>query len=89
MANPETISLTADTWEMVARNVTSGQVKKLDTRPNMYLETYRMTGDDGPIDLSEGVPCFIGRYNEEISAAAGIDVYMMAVGHNGKVRVDI
>lgn len=89
MANPVIITLDADTWTKIASNVTAGQVKKLDTRPNMYLETYRTTGDPAPTDLSEGVPCFVGRYNEEISSAAGIDVYMMAVGHNGKVRVDI
>ena len=89
MANPVIISLDADTWTKVASNVTGGQVKKLDTRPNLYLETYRTSGDPAPTDLSEGVPCFVGRYSEEISASAGIDVYIMAVGQNGRVRVDV
>ena len=89
MANPIQISLDADTWTLVASNVTEGRVKKLDNRPNMYLETYRMHEDAPPVDLSEGVPCFTGTYRENIEAAAGIDVYIMAVGHDGKVRVDI
>jgi hypothetical protein len=89
MADPALVSLPADTWTIVATNVTSGQIKKMDSKPNLYLETYRMTGNDGPVGISEGALMFMGGNSETISASAGIDVYVMSVGNDGTVRVDV
>ena len=89
MANPVSVPCTAGEWTPVAINVTTGQIKKLDSRPNLYLETYRMTGGDVPASRSEGVPIFLGTNAETISAAAAIDVYIMAIGADGRVRVDL
>jgi hypothetical protein len=88
MANPVFVDCPADTWQLVASNVTAGQVKKADNTPGQYLETYRTTGGAAPTEISEGIPCFVSRYSEPISASAGIDVYIMARGKDGRVRVD-
>lgn len=89
MANPVMVTCPADTWQKVAINVTAGQVKKKGKSPNIYLETYRMTNDDAPTSKDEGIPIFIGTNSEPISSSAGIDVYIMALNADGKVRVDI
>ena len=89
MSNPQLLDCPQDVWTPVAINVTTGQVKKIGKKPNLYLETYRMTGGDTPTKRAEGVPIFINSYAEIISAAAAIDVYIMAVGNDGKVRIDL
>lgn len=88
MANPLPVICEADVWTIVAESVTAGQVKKLKNGP-MYLETYRMAGEEPPTEREEGVPIFINTYAETISAAAAIDVYIMAIASQGKVRVDL
>lgn len=88
MANPSIKTLTVNTWEKVATNVTAGAIKKMK-RGVTYLETYRMTGNAAPTDQEEGAVIFTGSNSETIAASAGIDVYIMAVGRSGKVRVDI
>jgi hypothetical protein len=89
MANPVFVNCPANTWMRVASNVTTGQVWKSDKSPNLYLQTYRMTGNAAPVNQSEGVPCFHSNVFEEISSSAEIDVYIYAVGVDGRVRVDI
>lgn len=88
MANPVTVDCPQDTWTIVAQNVTAGQIKMLTKGP-VYLETYRMTGEDAPTESSEGVAIFLDTYAEVISASAAIDVYVMARGSAGKVRADL
>jgi len=89
MANPAMKTLAVNAWEKVATNVTAGSIKRFSTNPNKYLETYRMTGGTPPTDSSEGVEMFLNGNSEQIAAAAGIDVYIMAVGTNGRIRVDV
>ncbi len=89
MANPVIVNLTQDVWTKVATNVTAGKVCKIDKTPGMYLETYRMTGNAAPVNISEGVPCFANSNSEIIEASSGIDVYIMARGNDGSVRVDL
>jgi hypothetical protein len=89
MANPTFVTCKKNVWKRVAQNVTAGQIWKADKEPNLYIHTYRTTGQPAPTDRLEGMPIFQGRINEQISAAAGIDVYVMATESNGKVRVDI
>jgi hypothetical protein len=89
MADPARITCNADEWTIVATNVTSGQVNRLNKKPNLYLQTYRMTGNAAPTDITEGVPVFVDSESEEIASAAGIDVYIMAVGQDGEIRIDV
>jgi len=89
MANPEIINLTANEWEKVATNVTTGNIKRLSNLPNKYLETYRLTGQPKPTQAAEGAELFTPENPGDISATAAIDVYVMAVGNDGKVRADV
>ena len=89
MANPVFVDCLDGVWTLVAENVTAGQVKRADKKPGAYLETYRMHNGAVPTSQIDGVPCFHNSDSELISATAGIDVYIMAVGNDGKVRVDI
>lgn len=87
MANPVLVACPVNQWTKVATDVVTGQIwKKLKTR---YQCTYRMTGDSAPTNLTDAEPIFIGTVVEEISASAGIDVYIYAQGNDGQVRVDI
>jgi len=89
MANPSIKQLTAYVWTKVATNVTAGIVHKISNSPNKYLQTYRMTGGTEPTGKTEGVPLFVDGPSENISATSGIDVYIMPVGSDGKVRIDL
>ncbi len=89
MANPVTVSCTQNEWQIVALNVTAGNVKRLISSPNKYLETYRMTGNPAPTSRAEGIPIFLNGVSEVIESAAAIDVYIMAIGADGSVRVDL
>jgi hypothetical protein len=88
MADPVFVDCTADTWVLVASNVITGQIWKMLNTPSLYRQTYRMTGGAAPTDSAEGVPVLIGG-RDTISATAAIDVYIMAVDADGRVRVDI
>ena len=90
MPNPVEVNCTADTWQLVATNVTDGFIKRLSNAPNAYLETYRLTGQAAPTSRNEGSKCFIETDQLDIdSPLAGIDVYIMALGSRGRVRRDV
>lgn len=86
MANPAIVACLADVWTKVATGVTTGVVHILDTTPNRYLQTYRVSAAAAPADNTDAVP-----FNTplQISAAAAIDVYIQPVGEAGSVRVDL
>ena len=86
MADPVLVTCTKDTWVKVATNVTTGLVWKTNENPN-YLQTYVMTGNPAPSDLSKAVP--IDTWPIPISATAGIDVYIYAQGAAGEIRIDL
>lgn len=86
MSNPETVVCPEGVWTKVAANVTSAVVKKMIVRPNLYLETYRNTGEAAPVDNSDANP-IIG--DLAFSDATASDIYVKAVGADGKVRVDL
>ena len=69
----------------------SGFIKRLSTKPNLYLETYRMNGNPAPTERLEGAPMFLGKNAEEITASVGseIDVYIMPIGADGRIRRDV
>jgi len=91
MANPKIVSLKADTWVKVAEGVTDGVIKKLSNSPSMYLETYRMAGGNPPTGTEEGCLLFsdVWIYGSFIGNDNPIDVYVRAVGSDGKIRVDL
>jgi len=87
MPNPTNVSCPADVWTIVATNVTNAIVKKMNVRPNVYLETYRVTADPAPADNTGANP--IDDSGELIvNSASAIDVYIQPVGAAGEVRVD-
>ncbi len=89
MANPTFVTCKKNIWKKVATDVLTGQIWKADKEPNLYIHTYRTTGDPAPTDRNEGMPIFQNKISEEISPSAGIDIYIMAIENNGKVRIDI
>jgi len=86
MADPVIEACPAGEWTAVATNQTTGVIHILKTDPDKYLQTYRDTGEAAPTLIGEGVP-FEGSL--QISAAAGIDVYIWPIGKAGNVRVDL
>lgn len=89
MTNPLIVACPADEWTKIATDVTSGNVHRILKNPDVYLQTYRDTGDAAPTTTVEGVPVFVGAGSAEISASVGIDVYIYAAGAAGSVRVDV
>jgi hypothetical protein len=72
----------------VATNVKAGYVWVINDGPK-YVHTYRLTGAAAPHDTNdreEAVQLDIGA---QIGSSVGIDVYVMALGSVGKVRVDL
>lgn len=90
MAEPVIIDCPADTWVLVAEDVTTGQIWKMLNVNRGYLQTYRTADNPAPTNDDDAVPAFPNNtINLPISATALIDVYIKAVGSAGKVRVDI
>lgn len=86
MANPVMMNIKENEWRIVATNVTSGNIWLLDENQNA-LFTYRDTGESAPTDENEGV-----RFQQPgmiIANDEPIDVYVMALNNNGKIRVDL
>jgi hypothetical protein len=86
MANPVIKTIKENEWRLMATSVTAGNIWLLDESQNA-LFTYRMTGGIAPTTADEGVR-FQGQ-GMIISNDAPIDVYIMALNDNGKVRVDV
>lgn len=87
MPNPINVACPADVWTKVAAGVTSAIVKKMNVRPNVYLETYRVTTDPVPADNTGANP--IDASGELIiNASEPVDIYIQPVGAAGEVRVD-
>jgi len=91
MADPAIVACPVNTWTKVATSVASGQVHIIRTAGSggeslVYLQTYRTTGGSAPTLRSEGVP-FYG--SVDIESSFDIDVYVMATGAAGSVRVDV
>ena len=89
MADPVFEDINEGAWKKIATNVTSGMVRKVDTSPDKYLQTYRDTGGAAPTLLTEGFPVFVESDSVPISSNIGIDVYLWAIGSDGRVRVDL
>lgn len=89
MADPVFVDCPEDTWTLVAEKVATGLIHRKENIPH-YLQTYRDTGELAPTDNGEeGIPIFVDSITAVISAASDIDVYIMAKGRDGRVRVDL
>jgi len=89
MANPVIVDITPkDTWVKVATAVTYGEVWVINNDPN-YLHTYKLTGEAAPNDTTDRPKAVNLDINASIAHDALIDVYVMATGAVGQVRVDL
>lgn len=88
-ANPALFTCPINTWVKVATNITVGTIYRILDSPGNYVQTIRVTTDPAPTDNSEAAQMFIGGNQADISSDTGIDVYVMALGRAGKVRVDL
>ena len=86
MADPIVVPCLADVWTKVATDQTSGVVHILSSKPNVYLQTYRDTGEAAPTGKTGAV-----QFDSPlcISSSLGIDVYVQPVSAAGSVRVDL
>jgi hypothetical protein len=91
MAAPVIKTCTKDTWVKVtaAGGVTTATIHRLSVAPNLYRQTFVLTGASAPTDDSTAALMFSDSPNEEIvQSGAAIDYYVKAVGAAGSVRVD-
>ena len=86
MPNPDIISCPVDVWTKIATGITSGIVHVIDTSPNVYLHTYRLTTQDPPVNNDDAAPFELAL---QIANSAAIDVYIQPKGKAGSVRVDL
>jgi len=89
-ANPAVITCTKDTWVKVATGILSGIVYRLSTSPERYVQTIRLTGQAAPTTMADAAEVFTnGDKAASVSSDAAVDVYVMACGAAGSVRVDL
>ena len=80
------VSITpADTWVKVASNVTFGVIEVINQVVE-YACTHRDAAGPAPTDRDDAVD--LEGYRE-INNDAGIDVYVMAIGGVGEVKVSL
>ena len=90
MADPIIIPCPEGEWTPVATNVTVGKIHKKSTKPRVYFQTYRDTGETAPTTIDEGVEMFINSIiSESIVSSGAIDVYVWTTEEAGSVRVDL
>ena len=92
MADPTIVACAVDTWVKVATAVAAGQVHIITTAGSegenlVYLQTYRTTGGAAPTLKTEGIPLI--QLSTPIESSFDIDVYIMATGAAGSIRIDV
>lgn len=87
MADPVIVDCPEADWTLVASNVKNGNVWKKDKSPNKYLQTYVETGNPAPTEQEIGQE--ISGDGLPIAASMEVDVYIMPLGADGSVRVDL
>ena len=88
-SNPEVIVCTVDTWVKVLSEVASATLYKISISPDLYLQTYRLSGNPAPLDNVDAAVLFAdGELYAAVSNDVPIDVYVKAVGKDGLIRVD-
>ncbi|GAG06641.1 unnamed protein product [marine sediment metagenome] len=92
MPNPNQVTCVVDGWTKVATNVTvtGGSLWRMSSDPTGYLFTYKLTGEAAPTLITVGVPIFRDAEPDyEVINAAGIDLYVWAIGAAGSVMVHV
>ena len=82
------ITCTADTWVIVATNVTSATIHKLSNSPNVYKQTHVDTGAGAPANDNNAIAAFSTCDSRDFDEAVASDIYIKAVRVAGSVRVD-
>lgn len=85
MADPAVVPCAANAVVEVATNVTSITPRFLSFQPKGYAWTYVSTGGTKPTDTSQMVQL---RDGETLSFSAAADVFVVAQGEAGSLRVD-
>ena len=89
-SNPAVVTCTKDTWVKVATGILIGVVYRLSTSPEKYVQTIRLTGQAAPEVMTDAAEVFTnGDTAATISSDAAVDVYVLACGAAGSVRVDL
>jgi hypothetical protein len=88
MPNPQLTNCADGVWQLIATDQIFGYLFKMDNKPNKYLFTYRLTGQPAPTEATEGTPIFVTDEKKFVISGLGIDIYVMAVGGDGRVRYD-
>lgn len=89
MSNPVIVSCSQNSWKLVAQNTTKGIIKRhFESIGLLFFETYKMTGESVPSDLSTAS---IWGFDEDIliNSEDPIDVYVYAINKSGKVKVEL
>ena len=93
MSNPAIIECAAGAWEIVATDVTKGQLhiqsKDFDRveNPPLVYWTYRLNGGAVPTGLTEAVE--VPAFDMEIGFYESVDIYVYPVGVAVNVRIDL
>jgi hypothetical protein len=83
------VAVPVGVWTKIATSVTAGTIYNKKTTSG-YFQTFRLTGDNAPTDLAEGVSMFIDQPDfEEIGNDSPIDIYVYSLGKDGVLRVDV
>jgi hypothetical protein len=89
-SNPAVVACAKNTWVKVATGILSGVIYRLNVMPEVYVQTIRLTGGAAPTDLSDAAQIFVdGAKAAVVNSEASVDVYVMACGAAGSVRVDV
>ena len=88
-ANPVVINCPKGVWTQIAAATTTGTIHKLSVAPELYLQTYRLKGQPAPVGNDDATRLFSSGIVDNISNDGEIDVYVRAIGKDGKVRVDL
>jgi len=88
MPDPVNVTCLKDVWTKVATGINTAIVKKLNVRPNIYLETYRANANPAPAN-NDGANPIDASGELIVNSSSLIDVYIQAVGADGEVRVDL
>ena len=86
--NPLVVPCPKGVWTMVAENTQSATIHKLSLEPSVYKQTYRISGRTAPTDDLDAIKIFETATSHVFSHSPGIDVYIKAIGNDGKIRLD-
>lgn len=86
MANPVSVDLTADVWNVAATNVTTGSLMKtvMLVGAKNLIWTYKLTGQAAPAD-SDNTNAAHMKDQQPFSFAAAVDIYVKPIGGDAKL----